>query len=633
MAGNNEESLWGQATNWLSGAADTAGEKASEASGYLSGKAGEAKEWTSRKTNEALNSKAAKFTEGQFNSFMEGGDIERRGDVLYNKITGQEIPTNSPLGKKIAETLPPGEKENPDNMNNAGGGVDKELEEASFDPIYTATGSSASYKKEKTGSSKEINVPGKEDVYWSAFNRWSLIDYQGGPLTSINKEDYNKPIGTSSDNQLNRNPSATHIINTTNEFDNKAYKYSFADFALAEKYGKISNNYMLTLRRFPMPVEDNIINPNVLKPGGGIIQTALPDLARAVTWMGGDTGNNLEDILKFDVSTAWEEVESQLQTRSAAGGRGGQAGAAIGGSNLLSAIYGAANGMDAAGINAAKNGYDPITDTYPNHVFGPLNVIKKVMIRQQGLDFNQGFELKFKYSLRQLEGVSPKIAFLDIFSNMLVLTYNNGNFWGGSSRFQGGNGAFNKPFGDFSKFKSGDFSGFLGSIAGQFMEGASKLFDSVSGSGDGFMDRLFNNPVSKNLFGGSLMKKFGTPQGSEALNAFLTGDPTGQYHLTVGNPLNPIAVIGNLYCENASFEFGGGLGYEGFPNELIVTVSLKPARPRDKADIERMFNGGKSRLYLAPRDGIDTNANTNNSAYGNADGQVQADIYRKLTNG
>jgi len=352
----------------------------------------------------------------------------------------------------------------------------------------------------------------------------------------------------------------------------------------------------------------------------------MPDVARAVTWMSESTGNKLDELLKFDVSTAWKKVESAIQERSG-GGEGGVLGGAIGGNFFASAAVGAANGMDAQGVANAKSGYDSTKGTYPNHVFGPINVIKEVMIREAGLNFTGDMELKFHYSLRQLEGVSPKIAFLDMLSNMLVLTYNNGNFWGGSSRYVGGSGKMSKPFGDFDKLKSGDFGGFLGSVVGDIAGAAGNMLNDIKENG------LTGSKLGSNLIGGGLMKLFGTPQGSEALNAFLTGDPTGQYHVTIGNPLNPIAVIGNLYCEKADFQFGGELSYEGFPTELTVKVSLKPARPRDKADIEKMFNGGKQRMYLTPENGVNTNNGTNTSAYGNADSPEQADIYRKMTGG
>ena len=55
--------------------------------------------------------------------------------------------------------------------------------------------------------------------------------------------------------------------------------------------------------------------------------------------------------------------------------------------------------------------------------------------------------------------------------------------------------------------------------------------------------------------------------------------------------------------EGAEFEFDGPLGYEDFPTKLKVSCTLKPCRPRDKADIESMFNAGKGRFYV-PAEGV-----------------------------
>lgn len=591
-----------------------------------------------RGANAAKSTKDYQTASESFEHFVD--QSEGGATRLYNILTGEVVEGEAAVQiKKAIE----GTQSVPENTSVVNPGV-VEPDVASQNALYVAKANSESYEVETPGTANSGNgtdsagttIQGKQNVPFSLFNHWSLMNYVGGPLESF--EDfthYNQPLRAAL-NDINRNPSASTIIQTLNDRNaaagkgqpgkNPGYMYSFADFALAKHYGQISNNYMVTLRRFPMPVEDNIINPNIVGPGGDVINNAMPDLARAVTWMSEDTGNKLEDILKFDVSTTWEEVKSQIQERGSET-QGGKVGEFIKGNAFASAAMGAANGMDAVATRNANTGYDAMKGTYPNHVFGPINIIDKVMVRQAGLNFTGDMELSFHYSLRQLEGVSPKVAFLDLFANMLVLTYNNGNFWGGSSRYVGGSGAFNKPFGDFSKLQSGDFGGFLGSIGGGLLDGVANVAKDISENG------LMGNKLAKNLIGGNLMDMFGTPQGSEALNAFLTGDPTGQYHVTIGNPLNPIAVVGNLYCEKADFQFGGELSYEGFPTELTVKVSLKPARPRDKADIERMFNGGKERMYLTPEGGVDTNLNTNNSAYGNADNKQQADIYRKMTNG
>lgn len=585
---------------------------------------GKAKEAVVRTADAAANSKDGQNVQASTSHFVDqsSGGATR----FWNALTGEVVEGEAAVKIKKAIEAQQSVPENTATISS--GAVTPDV--ASQNAMYTAKANSEGYDVEVPGkANKTEKVEGKKDVPFSLFNHWSLMNYVGGPLASFGEtyDHYNSPLYSGADYEAYRNPTATYLINKLNEKNNPGYKYSFADFALAKHYGHISNNYMVTLRRFPMPVEDNIINPNIIGPDGSVVNNAMPDLARAVTWLSDDTGNKLDDILKFNVSTTWEEVKSQIQEISSNGGQGGKLGGMIQGNFFASAAMGAANGMDAVATRNAKSGYDATKGTYPNHVFGPINVIDKVMVRKTGLNFTGEFSLSFHYSLRQLEGVSPKIAFLDLFSNMLVLTYNNGNFWGGSSRYTGGSGAFNKPFGDFSKLKSGDFGGFLGSIGGGILDGAANIVSDIKNNG------LMGSKLGNNLIGGGLMEMFGTPQGSEALNAFLTGDPTGQYHVTIGNPLNPIAVIGNLYCDTADFKWGGELSHEGFPTELTVTVSLKPARPRDKADIERMYNGGRERMYLTPEGGVNTNNNTNTSAYGNADSPQQADIYRKMTSG
>lgn len=560
--------------------------------------------------------------------------VKTAGDQ-YDRVTGQKIKT-----KKGKESKHNGTGRGRNNRsvptNRAIGEITEETIEpieASFDSFYKSPVKSESYKIDSIKGQKET-VEGEEG-YWSMFNAWSVIKWRGTMLDGApNEGAYNAPsyMSTSSEQEISkRNPSASRIVEYCKDKKISSYQYEYADFALCKYYGKIPNEYMLTLRRFPMPVEDDIVNIKAVDAKGQPYDKITPDLARAITWMSESTGNKLDDILKFTVSTTWEAVDSKIQEiDSSAGNRGGRVGSEIRNSSILSGIYGAANGMNAVQTyNAKENAsYDPVTGTYPNHVFGPINVIKQVTVRQPGLNFAQDMSLKFSYDLRQLKGVNPRVAFLDLMANLLVLTYNNGNFWGGSVRYTGQAGKFNKPFGDISKIKSGDFGGFLSGLLGSALKGIGNVVSDISQNG------LMGSKLGNNLIGGKLMEMFNTPQGADAVNAFLTGDATGQYHLTVGNPLNPIAVIGNLYCDSADFQFGGELSYDGFPTELTLTVSLKHARPRDKGDIESMFNGGRGRLYLTPEGGVDTNQNVNVSAYGNKDMKNQSnDILKKMANG
>jgi hypothetical protein len=192
---------------------------------------------------------------------------------------------------------------------------------------------------------------------------------------------------------------------------------------------------------------------------------------------------------------------------------------------------------------------------------------------------------------------------MDVLSNLLAITYNNAPFWGGATRYSG-SGSTGKPFGDFNKLKSGDYAGYLSSVMTQVKSslgsGFKDLGKGVKGLLSGDVNAIGDSKIMDNLVGGALMKHLGSPSGGDIVKAFLTGDPTGQWHLTVGNPMNPMLVCGNLALQNAKFEFEGPLGFEGFPSKLKMIVTLKPGRPRDKSEIESMFNAGRGRMYLQP---------------------------------
>ena len=44
---------------------------------------------------------------------------------------------------------------------------------------------------------------------------------------------------------------------------------------------------------------------------------------------------------------------------------------------------------------------------------------------------------------------------------------------------------------------------------------------------------------------------------------------------------------------------GSGLGYDDFPMEVSFELDVKHGKPRDKGDIENMFNAGRGRIYAS----------------------------------
>ncbi len=472
---------------------------------------------------------------------------------------------------------------------------------------------------------------------YSAFNKYSLINYRGTPL-DITADGLNVATGRyrKIDPMSLINPTATQIIEITGKIEgNYGYRYQYSDFALTKYFGKIPNNMLITLRRFAYPVTDDIITPKALSADGKTLEkVAQPDIARAVTWLGEAPGNSLATILKFSHGFEWKNAEAGVQElQSKQGASSGKFGSIVESNKFLSAAANAGAGRDAVSANANKQnaGFDAFSATYPNHVFGPLNVIKNTLVREQGLKFEQEFTLKFEYELKSFEGVNPKIMMLDQLANILALTYNNAPFWGGSVRYIS-DGSVAKPLGDLAKLKSGDYGGFLGSIVSDM----GNMFKGIADPAN--FKNLANNKLLNNLIGGSLMEMFNTPQGGQAAAALLTGDPTGQWHVTVGNPLNPIMVVGNLALQDCEINFEGPTTLHDFPERMVVVIKLKPARPRDKSEIESMFNSGRGRFYVQPDDVADINKTSDVSAYGNKDGGKPKkddfiNTFRKLSNG
>ena len=488
---------------------------------------------------------------------------------------------------------------------------------------------------ETKGTGKKAKVTDKGETVdggravQSSFNRWSLFKTKNamaanadekGSLKDLMSKNLNGPPSS-----LANNPTARNIVKYAkdNHATSLGFDYDLTDFIQCEHYGAISNNYLITLRRFPYPVDDDIVSPKVFNEAGKAIDSHQPDLARAITWMSPSLGNDLKSILNFKVGYNWKDVESQLQEVQAGKANRGALGASIDSSPLLSAIEAGMSGKSAdetARIKGGGGGYDPVKGTYPNKVFGPYNIIKKILAREQGLKFEQSFSLTFHYDIRGYGNTSPKAAFMDTMANLLALTYSTAPFWGGATRYIGSGGSAGKPFGDYNKLRNGDYSGFLTGLANQFTgsaaNGAKGVFgaigDAINGGG---LNALGNSKILDNIIGGGLMKLFNGPQGGQVAAAMIAGDPTGNWHLTVGNPMSPMMVIGNLAMQDANFEFEGPLGYEDFPTKLKVTITLKPGRPRDKGEIESMFNAGRGRMYLQPNE-TDAPEETISDVYG-----------------
>lgn len=390
--------------------------------------------------------------------------------------------------------------------------------------------------------------------------------------------------------------------------------YAYSDFMYCKHLGKVSNNHLITLRRFPLPVDDYI---------GAQAETDDDRIKRSaqnaacigcmVNWIG-VSGNEMSSLLKYSFKMPFKFQEAEWENKK---------NSADDHTTKLNSMFSFFDktyqqqymqGYAGESANAffdylgVKMGNPPYKSTEytdfkdRNKVYGPVDSIRGTYIRsEEGLTFEHKLTLTFEYELKSYNGINPKQAMLDLISNILNVTYTTGTFWGGG--FKGFAAHQSNIFANLNIFKA---KGGFTSFADAFSKDLSSLGKSIKKTvTDGnFKDtakELLNNIGGMFLAG--KLNELGRPQ-KQMYNSLLSPAPIGFWHVTIGNPKRPIMSIGNMIITNVSIEHNGPLGLDDFPTGLKVTVELDRGKPRDLRDIEKLYMQGTDRIYSSMGDKV-----------------------------
>jgi len=365
--------------------------------------------------------------------------------------------------------------------------------------------------------------------------------------------------------------------------------------------------------------------------------TSLP-VAQLVTFFGGDTGNTLNTILGIDTGLNFG-LQTQEPLKNEQTGDPGLMNTPYGdlikaaitsGSNstlgvdditaldnLVSTIIAPEkniNRLERALLDEAVTAEGPLS----KKIFVNLNTVNQVAVRQQGFSGGTNpFTLNFHYTLGSAGEVNSKLLFLDLMTNILSVGSDYGQFLTPEIRIQQTAVGMGFPGGPAGYAKSiTDPINYIRDVVGKMLSAGEvnrlrdqensvsssvkKVYEEVNGfinNPDSFSDpkdfrkTSIGRSIAVMLSEAFLKKIYYTP-------LMLSGYPTGEWHLTIGNPLNPIAMMGNLVCNNVKISFNDELGPDDFPTEMTVQIQLMPGRQRHRGDWESMFNRGNGRLYL-----------------------------------
>lgn len=444
--------------------------------------------------------------------------------------------------------------------------------------------------------------------------------------------------------------SIARLVELSNDSSNSSTplglaRYKYADFMYCKNVGKVSNNHLITLRKFAIPVGDNIFT-QAGRRGSAYKEnnmSMMSDIGRMVTWFGTDD-NKLEDIMSYEYDATFVQKEGKIQqldsqeedeSRGIAGkiintlssGYNKSVGAGVAKGGILPWIFGKF-GVDVSTTPPYANNDVALGRNYDNNkVYEPKDTVRDTYLYEGKLEFRHEFTLNFSYKLRAYDNINPKAAMLDLLGNILTTTYRKGKFWGGRSQILGpqpnqeGWNKYNK-FIDKASKKAGEVGGTVldllfncnqetfGALMGQLSDVFNSAVEAVKNMAQGAADAIKDgtaadktkNFIKKYGIGsamtGLLKNKLGRPS-LYAFDSILTGSNVGLWHVTIGNPLNPIAVFGNLIMTNCKITHTGPLGLDDFPTELKVSVTLKHGRGRDMIDISKMYTKGEQSIMLA----------------------------------
>lgn len=448
----------------------------------------------------------------------------------------------------------------------------------------------------------------------SLFNNWRIVSMNGNGFGN-SQHFIDKPESRSKQLEMYKCDTET-LIQKTREGKMGRETFQWSDFMFCTYNGMVSNEHLITLRKFSTPVADNILY-NTDKGSKEKSTFNRPAVGTMVTWLG-VSGNEMPGLLEFSFhqNTTSPQLDQEEDFGAGNGGIMSKVGHMMDKKRASMALAGGPNpfgdvvGYDKLGtdnIKINRNGGEALVSNVKdfhasknkNAIWRNNRVIQPKKIEDFGVDYTHSIKLTFEYDLMSYGGVNGRQAFMDLISNILITCYNECSWYGQAYRNVGTepNQIINELYKGISGSKSAmdNFS----TLANNMFNQLKNLFNGdIKEVATTFLNNLGNSVL------GDLMNKLGR-------NAWLgvasnmSDSPLGNWHVTVGNPCRPIASIGNLWMDECKITLNGPLNIDGFPTKITVETSLSPCADRDVAKLEMLFGNGLYRTYYhAPAEAL-----------------------------
>lgn len=383
------------------------------------------------------------------------------------------------------------------------------------------------------------------------------------------------------------------------------------DFAYLKNLGVYPNNRMIVARRYPGPVYDDLFytNDETLRPVASVVSWVPPD----------------QEFMKIDFNEEWEDHNETIQEifsgimEEQFGFKMPETPAVLGWTGGLRYDF-----LKKLGVTDA--GADNVPEGNPNMIMETKR--RKTLGNSGGSALASDFEVTLEAmydTSKYIPGIDPGVAYLDIIANLITFGTSNSQF-----------------------YLTGEFGGKLTQLVDLFRQG--KWYDVLVMFIDGIINAVksvanvitdfLTDSTKKSDESGKTEDKAGLAEsigkalidtldtalasiGKAIISKYkekimgalaaMTGAPNGHWHVTIGNPRNPIFMSGDMVCTNVEIELGKELGFNDLPTEIKATIKLVPARNLGAQEIASKFNSGKGRIYGRPDEQYISTQPNNNS--------------------
>jgi len=430
-------------------------------------------------------------------------------------------------------------------------------------PNSTTTGSTVS-------TDKYINT---------VFNNENTIHFKGNENTNSIK-------GYLSDTSNNVN-TYTQVLELLS--GDEKLKISSADLAYLENLGVYPVNRLIILRRYG----ENVIVPNNLN---NIKDKNVKPISTVIGWVNDED----ESMLDIGFSESWInstkyiwEVFGDIAKKNF----GGKANMTIPSAEWAQGfLY---KFLESSGLveKDTETGELKLPFGDPDY----LMVSKIRDIDSQGIESTFSFTLNTSYVQKYINGIDPGDAMLNIQKNLFKMGSSNMKFFLNTqlskqlmSTASSGSESYLEKWGSviykIGKTYINTLSNMYSDItteATNFINSDTKIEDTKKIISDSF-DSI------KTELSTALYKYRWSIKGSIGL---MTGEPTTPWHVTIGNPLNPIISVGNIVLNNNKITLGNDIGFNDMPTKVSASFGISLGRPLGVQELVEILNIKYTRSY------------------------------------